>query len=54
MCADAAMDMLRASVRTGRSNAEILHVALDLVRLRDRDDFKELIADLEKAAGKRK
>ncbi len=51
---DAAMEMLRATAKTGRANAEILQVAPGLVQLRDRDDFKELIAELEKTAGKKK
>jgi hypothetical protein len=46
--ADRAMDLLHKAVKAGYKNAAHMARDADLDPLRDRDDFKKLLADLEK------
>ena len=46
--ADRAMELLRVAVKAGWKDAEHMKTDTDLDPLRDRDDFKKLIADFEK------
>jgi serine/threonine protein kinase/tetratricopeptide (TPR) repeat protein len=48
--ADLAMDWLKRSVAAGYRNVDHMKKDTDLAALRDRDDFKELIAELEAAS----
>lgn len=45
--ANRAMEMLKQAVKTGYNNAKRLNSDSDLKSLRDRDDFKTLVADVE-------
>jgi hypothetical protein len=46
--ADAAVEMLRKAVKAGWKDAAHMRADTDLDPLRGRDDFKQLVAELEK------
>jgi tetratricopeptide (TPR) repeat protein len=52
--ADRAMQLLQRAVKVGFNDAELMKRDSDLVSLRDRDDFRKLLADLEKRAQPKK
>jgi hypothetical protein len=52
--ADLTMDWLRQAVAAGYKNSAHLKKDTDLVPLRDREDFKRLIAEMEKKAAESK
>jgi hypothetical protein len=49
-CAQRAMALLREAVAKGFNNAEQLRTDDDLVTLRQREDYRQLLAELEKKA----
>jgi serine/threonine protein kinase/tetratricopeptide (TPR) repeat protein len=51
--ADVAMGWLKQAVAAGNKNVEHMKKDKDLDALRDREDFRKLIAELEKSAGKK-
>jgi hypothetical protein len=48
------MEWLKRAVASGWKNAQLLKTDPDLAALRNRDDFKQLIADLEAENAKKK
>jgi tetratricopeptide (TPR) repeat protein len=52
--ADRAMEMLQRAVKLGYNDVELMKRDSDLVSLRNRDDFRKLLADLEKRAQPKK
>lgn len=48
--ANRAMELLNQAVKTGYNNAKRLNTDSDLKSLRERDDFKKLVAEVESRA----